>query len=345
MSRKVHQTWSAIGFLVILAFSSGSKAQTSLNVSMYVPYQHPLASVGLENWAKEVSKETGGGVKVNILKTALGQPAAQYDLALNGVADIALAVPGLTPGQFYVVEVGGVPLSGNSGESLSVALWRTYEKHPAFQREFSRVKLLGVFTTSPMHFYNSKRPINAFEDFQGLKTRVAGGMMTRIANTLNLIPVNQPAGAVHESMAGGVIDAVIFPQETLKSFNLEKLVKHATIIPGGITAAPIFLAMNRAKFEALSKANQEALMHASGERLSRITGRVWDERDREGIESLRKAGGAIATANPELTKRIFSATQGAVQSWLKEVKEKLNANGEAILATFRAEAKKEDMKK
>jgi TRAP-type C4-dicarboxylate transport system substrate-binding protein len=195
-----------------------------------------------------------------------------------------------------------------------------------------------------MHFYNTKRPINNLTDFEGLKTRVAGGMMTRIANALKLVPINQPAGKVHESMSGGVIDAVIFPQETLKSFNLEKLVKHATIIPGGLTAAPIFLAMNRAKFEGLSKNDQAALMRASGENLSRITGRVWDENDRAGIESLKKAGGVVATATPALTKSIFAATEVAVDSWLKEVKEKANADGAAILATFRAEAKKAEMK-
>lgn len=343
MSKKAHVA-TALASLALAAASATATAQTTLNVSMYVPYQHPLASVGLVNWAADVDRETRGRVKINILQTALGQPAAQYDLVVNGVADIGLAVPGLTPGRFYIIDVGGVPLAGNSGESLSVALWRTYEQHPAFQKEFSQVKLLGAFTTSPMHFYNTKRPINTFADFHGLKTRVAGGMMTRIANALSLTPVNQPAGKVYESMSGGVIDAVIFPQETLKSFNLEKIVKHATIVPGGLTAAPLLLAMNRGKFERLSKDDQAGLMRASGERLSRTTGRVWDERDRDGIEALRKEGGAIAVANPELTQRIQAASQSAVDLWLKEVKEKANADGSAILATFRAEAKKAELK-
>ena len=334
----------ATGCIALFAASAAVQAQTSLNVSTYAPYQHPLVSVGLANWAKEVDKESKGRIKINILQASLGQPPAQYDLAVNGVADIALGVPGYTPGRFYAVEVAGVPNAGNTAESLSVALWRTYEKYPALQKEFSQVKLLGLFTTSPMHFFNSKRPINSFADFSGLKTRVAGGMMSDVAKTLGVTPVLQPAGKVYELMAAGVVDAVIFPQETIKSFKLEKLVKHATIVPGGLTSVPIFLAMNRGKFEGLSKDDQAALMRASGERLSRIIGPVWDERDRDGIESLKKEGGVVAVTNPELTKKIFAASQGAVDIWLKDVKEKSKADGRAILATFRSEAKKAEKK-
>ncbi len=343
MLKKVHAA-SAFGLIALFAASAAVQAQTSLNVSTYAPYQHPLVSVGLVNWGKDVEQETKGRVRINILQTSLGQPAAQYDLAVNAVADISLGIPGLTPGRFYVVEVAGVPNTGNSGEGLSVALWRTYEKHPEMQKEFSQVQVLGLFTTSPAHFFNSKRPINTFDDFKGLKSRVAGGMMSEIAKTLGITPVLAPAGKAYELLSGGVIDAVIFPQETMKSFKLEKLVKYGTIIPGGLTAVPIILAMNRGKFEGLPKEDQAALMRASGERLSRTTGRVWDERDRDGIESLKKEGGIVSVANPELTKSIFAASQAAVDLWVKDVKEKSNADGLAVLATFRAEVKKAETK-
>jgi len=320
-------------------------AQTTFNVSTYAPYQHPLVSVALENWAKEVAKESGGKININILKTALGQPQAHYDLAVNGVADITLGIPGYTPGRFSVVEVAALPGVGDTSEALSVALWKTYEKFPSLQKEFEQVQVLGLMTTSPAHFHNAKRPINTMQDFSGLKSRVAGGVMSDVAKALGVTPVLQPAGKVYELLSGGVIDAVIFPQETLKSFKLEKLIKHTTLVPGGLTAVPIFLVMNKAKFAALSKADQEALMRASGERLSRINGVVWDERDQEGIDSLKKEGGQVAVANATLVKQINEATKDVADKWVGEVKTAANTDGGEILAYFRAEAKKAEPKK
>jgi TRAP-type C4-dicarboxylate transport system substrate-binding protein len=322
-----------------LAASGFAQAQTTFRVSTYAPFQHPVVSVALVNWAKEVEKETGGRVKINILQAALGQPQAHFDMAVDGISDITLGVPGYNPGRFSLVEVAGMPNVGNSAEGLSVALWRTYTKYPELQKEFAQVKILGLFTTSPMHFFNAKRPINTFEDFAGLKVRVAGGMMSDVAKTLNITPVLQPAGKVYELMSSGVIDGYIFPPETVKSFKLEKLTKYVTIIPGGLTAVPIFLAMNKAKFDALSKDDQDGLMRASGEKLSHLNGVVWDERDREGLEALKAEGVQIATTNAELTKKIFDGSQGAVDVWLTDVKKK-GIEGSEILAYFRGEVKK-----
>ncbi len=212
------------------------------------------------------------------------------------------------------------------------------------QKEFDQVQVLGLMTTSPAHFHNAKRPINSLQDFVGLKSRVAGGVMTDVANALGVTPVLQPAGKVYELLSGGVIDAVIFPQETLKSFKLEKLIKHTTIVPGGLTAVPIFLVMNKAKFAALGKAEQDALMRASGERLSRINGVVWDERDQEGIDSLKKEGGEVATASPALAKQISDANKAVVEKWVSEVKAK-GVDGEAVLKAFREAAKQAEPKK
>ncbi len=86
-------------FLLFAASLSPAYAQTTLNVSTYAPYQHPLVSVALANWAKEVEKESGGKIKINILQTPLGQPQAHYDMAVNGIADITLGIPGYTPGR------------------------------------------------------------------------------------------------------------------------------------------------------------------------------------------------------------------------------------------------------
>lgn len=333
------KTLTTFAVATVLSISSTAHADTTFNVSTYAPYAHPVVSVGLVNWAQEVEKETNGRVKMNILQTALGQPQAHYDMAVSGIADVTLGVPGYTPGKFHVVEVSGVPGAGNSSTGLSVALWRAYEKFPAFQEEFSDVVVLGLFTTSPMHFYNAERPIKAIDDFKGLKSRVAGGMMADVATAIGLTPVLQPAGKVYELLDGGIIDAVIFPRETIKSFKLENLLKYATIVPGGLTAVPLFLVMNKAKFESLSKDDQDALMRASGENLSRINGKVWDERDQEGIDLLRSTGGVVETAEGKLLEQIETATAPVVEKWVSDVSTQADTDAAKILEYYREQVK------
>jgi TRAP-type C4-dicarboxylate transport system, periplasmic component len=317
-----------------------AQAATTLNLSSYVPTSHPLVSEGMAEWAKEVEKATQGRVTVRILATPLGKPEAHFDMARDGIADIALGIPGYTPGRFVLVDVAGVPGLANSGVALSVGLWKTFAASPEMQKEFEGVKPLGVFTTSPMQFFNTKREIKTVDDFKGMKTRSAGGLMTDIVSALGMVPLLQPAGKSYELLSSGVADAVINPQEAVKSLKLEQLVKYGTIIPGGLTAAPIFLVMNPAKFNGLSKADQDAVMSVSGERLSRIVGAVWDRHDKNGLETLKAAGGAVSTASPELAKRISEAAEPVVAAWAANAKDKRAADGQAILTTLRAEVAK-----
>lgn len=313
-------------------------AQTSLNMSTYAPYQHPMVSQALVEWAKKVEEESNGRLKINILSTALGQPQAHYDLAANGIADVVLAVPGYSPGRFPLSGVGELPQTADTAEALSVAMWRTYQGSPEMQQEFSEVKVLGLFATSPYQFQSAKGPITAVADFGGVKVRTSGGVGSKVIERLGATPILQPAGKTFELLSGGVVDATVFPLETLKSFKLESLVKNVSVIPGGLGAATLLVAMNKAKFEALPQEDQEALERVSGEVLARINGRVWDANDKTGLESFAAAGGTVTEVGPELGAQISEAIKPAVEEWVAEVKAKTDVDGMPLLEALRAEA-------
>lgn len=330
---------TAFGVGLIAAATIAQAAQT-LVVSAYAPYAHWSISEGMETWAKEVAAASKGQIKIDVLKTSLGKPEAHYDMARDGIADIIVTVPGYTPGRFVLVEVAGVPNVGNTGRGLSIALWRMYAKYPEMQKEFEDVKVLGFWTTSPILFYNNKRPITKMDDFKGLKIRAAGGVMGEAVSALGAVPVNQPAGKAFELLSSGVLDGVVFPKETVVSFKLDRVLKYATIIPGGLSAAPVIVAMNKAKFDKLSKADQEALMSVSGERIAQIVGPLWDKYGDAGMAAIKAAGGEVATASPELSKQIGAALEPVVAGWIKDAKEKRSFDGAKLLADYRAEIKK-----
>lgn len=318
--------------------AGAAQAQTVLNMSTYAPYQHPLVSQAMVQWAGEVEKESGGRLKINVLTTALGQPQAQYDLVVNGIADVVLAVPGYSPGRFPLSGVGELPQTADTAEALSVGIWRLFEKTPELQKEFGEVKVLGLFATSPYHFQSSKGPIAAVSDFGGVKVRVGGGVGSKVIEALGATSILQPAGKTFELLSGGVVDATVFPLETLKSFKLESLVKNVSVVPGGLGAAPLLVAINPAKFDALSQEDKDALLRASGENLSRINGRVWDNNDKLGIESFLAAGGTVTEVDDAVAGQIAEAIQPVLEAWADEVKGATGVDGLDLLSSLRAEA-------
>lgn len=318
--------------------AGAAQAQTVLNMSTYAPYQHPLVSQAMVQWAGEVEKESGGRLKINVLTTALGQPQAQYDLVVNGIADVVLAVPGYSPGRFPLSGVGELPQTADTAEALSVGIWRLFEKTPELQKEFGEVKVLGLFATSPYHFQSSKGPIATVSDFGGVKVRVSGGVGSKVIETLGATSILQPAGKTFELLSGGVVDATVFPLETLKSFKLESLVKNVSVVPGGLGAAPLLVAINPAKFDALSQEDKDALLRASGENLARINGRVWDNNDKLGIESFLAAGGTVTEVDDAVAGQIAEAIQPVLEAWADEVKGATGVDGLDLLSSLRAEA-------
>lgn len=338
MLRKLGSLVLGVTLLSSMAGIAGN-AET-FNMSTYAPVSHWLVKDALGQWVKNVSKETEGRVKINILPTKLGKSSAHFALARDGIADITLGVPGYTPGRFVLVEVAGIPKIGFTGEGLSVGLWRTFQASPELRAEFDGVKVLGLFTTDPEVPLLTNKKVETLADFKGLKMRVAGGMMKSVAEAVGMTPVSAPAPKAYELLSTGVIDGIVFPISDVRSFKLERLIKFIPNIPGGIAAAPIFVVMNTEKFNKLSKEDQDGLMRASGESLSRIVGRLWDEKAKEVSDVLRKHGGEVYVPDAAFMKAYDKAIEPAIAGWIEEAKVKRKVDGRKLMQIMRTETAK-----
>lgn len=329
----------AIAAVLGLSLAPSASSQQQLRVSTYVPTQHWLVSQAMAQWAKEVESASGGKLKLNIMSTPLGRPQQHFELARDGIADITLGIPGYTPGRFVLAAVGGVPNAGNYSESLGAAYWRTLQGSPEMQKEYEGTVILGVFSTTPMGFWATSRPIKAVNDFNGLKVHTAGGMMSDVANALGMVPVVQPVTTAYEVLANGVVDAIIFTSDGVTSFKLDRLIKQGLTISGGFTSAQGFLVMNPAKFNALGPDLQATLKKATGESFARVVGRMWDQRDAAGIQGLKTAGGEVAEANPQLRKAIFDKTEAAIGVWAKQAQDQRGVDGRKLVSAYRGHIK------
>ena len=73
-------------------------AQTVLRYSNWLPAGYPVRTQIQEPWMAEIEKVTQGRVKVESSPKVIGTVAGQFDAVRDGLADMALIVPGFTPG-------------------------------------------------------------------------------------------------------------------------------------------------------------------------------------------------------------------------------------------------------
>ena len=322
---------------ITLGFSAGSAvAQTTLTMSSWVPPTHSLTRDVLGGWAKEVERVTNGRVKLQMLpKHPIAAPGT-FDAVRDGLVDVSYVTASYTPARHPLPLLAELPGAGATAEINSVAYSRIHWKYLHQAGEYKGVKLLGVFTHGPGQMFMAKKPINSVADLAGMKIRSGGGISEASAKLLGASPFVKPAPESFELLNSGVADGTFFPSESIRSFKLDKVVKYATVFPGGFYSSSFGFFMNEDKWNKLSKQDQDAIMSVSGESLARLAGKSWDNADREGWEALKAAGATIQDASPAFVADVRKRTEPLVQDWIKAAKAK-GIDGDKALAEFRAE--------
>jgi TRAP-type C4-dicarboxylate transport system substrate-binding protein len=314
-------------------------AQTVLTMSSWVGPTHPLTRDVLGGWAAAVEKATNGRVKMQMLAKHPVAPGGTFDGVRDGVMDVSYVTASYTPARHPLPLLAELPGSGGSAEINSVAFSRIHWKHLHNAGEYKGVKLLGVFTHGPGQMFLVKKPVNSVAEIAGMKIRSGGGISEASAKALGASPLVKPAPESYEILASGVADGTFFPAESIKSFNLDKVVKHATIFPGGFYSSAFGFFMNEEKWNKLPKQDQDAIMSVSGEALARLAGKAWDAADKGGMEALRAAGVNIQQASPAFIAEVRSRTEPLANTWIQSANAK-GLDGAKVLAEFREEIKR-----
>jgi TRAP-type C4-dicarboxylate transport system substrate-binding protein len=313
--------------------------QTVFTVSTWVPPTHTL-SMAQKDWCDLLEKNTSGKMKCNILPRAVSAPPTTYDAVKNGQADISFTVHGYTPGRFVHTQMAEFPFLGDSSEPISVAFNRVASRYPQFSAEHQGVKVLSYFTHGPGIVFNTKRPITKVEDLSGLKFRIGGGMVNEISKALAMNVTLKPATDSYELLSGGVMDGTLFPAESTDSFKIDKIIKHATMFPGGLYNTSFVFIMNQAKYDKLSAEEKKAVDAISGEPAARVFGRGWDRVDRVGIALMQANNVQIVKADAKFVADVKAKTAPLELKWVKDAEAKGLKDAAKVLAEFRAEIAK-----
>jgi TRAP-type C4-dicarboxylate transport system substrate-binding protein len=323
----------------LASMALGASAQTTLTLSSWVPPSHTLTETQKE-WCEMLAQKVAGKIKCNVLPRAVSAPAATFDSVRNGLADISFTVHGYTPGRFVTTQFAEIPFLGQSAEASSVAFQRMYQKQPAMLEEHKGVKVIAVFTHGPGIVFNTKRPITKMDDLLGMKFRIGGGMVNDISKALGMNVTLKPAPESYELLSTGVMDGTLFPAESVEGFKIDKVIKYATLFPGGLYNTSFVFMMNQAKYDSLPADVKKAIDEMSGEFAARMIGKGWDKVDRRGMAFMQANGVQFTKADPAFVKAVTDKTSGLVDNWAKAAEAKGMKNPKKVLADFRAEIAK-----
>ena len=325
--------------LALIAGAPAASAPTVLTMSSWVGPTHSLTRDVLTVWAKNVEAATQGRVKFEMLPKHPSAPPGTFDAVRDGLVDVSFVTASYTPARHPLPLMAELPGAGATAEINSVAFSRIHWKHFQKVGEYKGVKLLGVWTHGPGQMFTVKKPVNSVADLAGMKIRSGGGISEAAAKALGASPLVKPAPESYELLSSGVADGTFFPSESIKSFNLDKVVKYATYFPGGFYSSSFGFFMNEDKWNKLPKQDQDAIMSVSGEALARLAGKSWDAADKGGFEALKVANVQIIDANPAFVADVRKRTEPLVQDWIKSAGAK-GVDGAKAYAEFQDELKK-----
>jgi TRAP-type C4-dicarboxylate transport system substrate-binding protein len=308
-------------------------AQT-FRYSQWLPAGHFSQREVLHVYFKDVEKATQGRVKIQPTAKGLGAPPRQYQLLVDGIADVIFVPHGYTPGVHPLSEMAELPFITRSSEANSVAYWRVFKKHLEPAGMHKQVHTLNVHVHPAGHLYNNKREVKVLTDFKGIKFRSTTFGVSEALRIFGAVPVAGPVTALRNGLAKGVYDGTSFTDEAVYAFKISKFIKYVTRFPGGLYNTSFMIGMNKKSWGKISKADQATVMSISGEVYSKRVGKIWDAYEVAAEPKLKANGVAYHVLGGATLAEVKTKLSKFEANWIAKVKER-GVDGAAALKMFR----------
>jgi TRAP-type C4-dicarboxylate transport system substrate-binding protein len=312
-----HWKLASLVLCVLFVGFSYASGQTKLNYSNFFPAPHKNAILSVE-WGKEIEKRTNGKVQVTVFPGGTLTPADKcYDGVAKGISDVGMSVPSYTMGKFPLSEVLDLPLGSKTAATATRLVNDFYNKFKP--KEFDDVKIMYFHAHGPA-FIHTKAAVNKLEDLKGMKIR-GTGTTAKVVSHLGATPVAMPMGESYDAISRGVAEGIVCPMEALQGWKLGEVIKSTTQAYGASYNMLFFVAMNKAKWNALTPDIQKIIEQVNEEWIVKH-GLTWDEIDKAGVDFNQKLGNKVITVSAEENAKWAKAVAPMFDEYVKEKKAK-----------------------
>jgi TRAP-type C4-dicarboxylate transport system substrate-binding protein len=317
----------------VLSVTPATGQEIKLKLSHFVPPSHNHHVAVLVPWVEEVRKRTNGRVEITIFPGAtLCKPPQQFECARDGIADIAFAVTGWTPGRFprsSVIELPFMQRTAATGSQMLADLW---DKH--LKQEYDDVQLLYMNVHPAGHIHTHSKPVRTLDDFRGLKIRTPTATVGDLLEMLGAAKVGMPVTQIYESMSNKVIDGFVVPYEVFPPLKFYEVSRYHTEV--GMYTTAFATMMNKKKFESLPPDVRQVLVETTSRESGywKRVGESWDRAEVPGRKTITDRKSEIYVLPKEERKRWREAVRGLDDKWAADA-DKRGLSGKELLKVTR----------
>lgn len=307
-------------------------ANVSLRLSHNLPANNALHYGVLEPWAESISKASNGSIKIDIFPAQqLGRAQDHYNLARDGIADIAFYLVGIEPGRFPIVTAAEIPFLVANNEMGSRALYEWYQ--PYAEDEMSDVKVCAMFYDGGGTIH-SKKKVARPEDLKGVKIRTPNQMAAELYKLAGAAPIQMSANDAAEAVERGVVDAVSFPWKLTIALGADRALKYH--MDATLYSLATAILINKDSYANMSEAQQAVMDDHCNADWSQKLPIAWTDYEYEGKDILL---GQDEHTIYQLTDDQMQAWQGVAgdvrQQWVDELA-KSGLDGDKIFGELKA---------
>ena len=303
----------------------------ALKLSSWVPAQHPLNPAFIA-WAEDIKRASNGTITATLFPSEqLGKAFDHYDMARDGIADLAYVNPGYQPGRFPIMAGAGLPFLFANGKGGTAAIDAWYRAYAA--KEMKDVKFCFAFIHDPGAFH-SKKKLLLPGDIKGLKVRPATSTIGQMITTLGGTNVQASAPEARDALERGVADAITFPWGSIGLFGIDKVVNFHMDVP--LYATPFVWVMNQDKYAAMSAVQKKIIDdHCTTEWAEKVAS-PWADFEFAGRAKLAALPGhEVYKLNAEQADAWRKAVAPLEAQWAAEVA-KSGADPKAVMEALKA---------
>ena len=329
---------------LLLALGSGNTAASAeertveLKLSHWVPPSHPLQKA-MEDWGASIDKASGGTIKYRVYPAQqLGKAFDHYDMARDGIADVAFVNPGYQPGRFPIFDAANLPFMFSNASGGTEALDQWYRRHAA--AEMKDVKFCFAFAQDPGSFHSRTKKIVMPDDIKGMKIRPAHATMASLVTSLGGTNVQASASEARDVLEKGVAQAGTFPWGSVVLFGIDKVTKYH--MEAALYTTGFAWIMNKSTYDRMSPSQQNVIDEHCNSRWAKRIASPWADFEHAGIAKLKADPGHDVYPLTAAQLDAWKAAAGpVVRSWADAVK-KAGADPDAILDDLKGQLAKYD---
>jgi TRAP-type C4-dicarboxylate transport system substrate-binding protein len=271
-----------------------------LRFSIWLPPAHPLVPAAKE-WAEDIAKASGGTIRITVFPSEqLGKAFDHYDMARDGIVDIAYVNPGYQPGRFPIIAIGEIPFTFDDARKGTAALDSWYRKYAPVEMKDTHFCLAFIHDPGSLH---ARKKIVMPQDLRGVKVRPAQGAIGELVTRLGGTNVQASAPEAREVLERGVADAITFPWGSLYIFGIDKVVSYHIDAP--LYTTVFTFSINKDRYEAMTAAQKKVMDdHCKTDWAVKLAG-GWADFEAAGRERMR--------ADPH--QHVYKLSADQMQAW------------------------------